>query len=449
MLKRYLYGTGGNVAMMFSGTILVVLMGIGAAIDFNGMSSQRVKYQALADMAVLAAAASGEDNPAELKKIAKAAVDGNNFTGDDLTTNLSIPNGNTLRVEVSSNYKTSIMGLFGMDTIAVKAGAEAPPKGQGKINLALVLDVTGSMSGSKIATLRTAATDLVDSLSDTDGDGIGDDGGNSMFAVVPFARYVQIPMSYSTAPWLDIVLEEDCDINVDWDNSTGCTDITVTDDDDGIIETYTTTTCTNYAYLPEVCETEPWDGCVGSRTYPWNTRDYYGGMRIPGREEGLWCDDELVPLTNQVSVIKDKIDDIDTDAETYIPSGLVWGWRALSPDAPLVQADTADRTERKSAMLLMTDGANTRSVDSSEPEFHWGNDVDAANTITSELCEGAKASGIIIYTVAFDVTDVDTIAMLRNCATDPTKFFDAGDGTALELAFEDVGKDLARVILSK
>ena len=35
---------------------------------------------------------------------------------------------------------------------------------QHDIELAMALDVTGSMSGSKIADLRTAATDLVDIL---------------------------------------------------------------------------------------------------------------------------------------------------------------------------------------------------------------------------------------------------------------------------------------------
>ena len=165
--------------------------------------------------------------------------------------------------------------------------------------------------------------------------------------------------------------------------------------------------------------------------------------------KGVWCDDELLPLTNDVSAVIDKIDDMDTDDNTYIPSGLVWGWRTLTDVTPFTEADTVDKDERKNAMLLMSDGGNTRSLSTPSPGYHWSTDIDDANSVTADLCANIKADEIIVYTVAFEVTDPNTIALLRNCATELTKFIDAGNVSELNMAFEDVGRDLAQIRISK
>jgi len=131
----------------------------------------------------------------------------------------------------------------------------------------------------------------------------------------------------------------------------------------------------------------------------------------------------------------------------------MWGWRTLTPDAPLTEANTADKNERKSALLLMTDGNNTRSHggenDTFNGIFHWNSDQADADATTSEICTKVKEDNIVIYTVAFEVDDAATLTLLQSCATDSGKFFNAGDAIALEDAFGAIGHELAEVRLSK
>lgn len=424
--------------MMFGATALLVLALVGFAVDYNGITASKVKYQAMADAAVLMAAGSGVQDEAELQALAEQVVAAHNYESETLITDLSILEDNTLRVEVSAQKQLAIMSMFGAPTPTVRVGSESPPKGDVKLNLALVLDVTGSMEGTKITTLKSAATTLVDDL-DTG------EPGDVMISVVPFSRYMKIPTSYLGSPWLEVEpTSEHCWNRLDEDASTGC-EVDV-DDEDGDME------CDVEVYY-EVCEILSWNGCMGSRAEPWDKRDYYGGTRLQGFAGGGSCHSELQTLSSNFDTVRSVIAGLDTREDTFIPSGLMWGWRTLSEDMPFTQANTADKNERKSAMLLMSDGQNTRSYGGTNATFngvfHWNSDTDDANADTAEICANIKNDGIIIYSVAFEVTDPDTIAMMRNCATDPGKFFDAADTAALEIAFADVGKDLAQIRLSK
>jgi len=440
LFSAFIADTRGNFAMMMSGAVMLIMVGVGAAIDFNGMSSKQTKYQALADMAVLAAAASGEDAPGLLRQIAQDVVAENNLSGDTLTTNLSITESNTIRVVVTGEYEMAVMNLFGYNAANVNALAEAPPKGLSKINLAMVLDTTASMEGSRISTLQTAADDMVESLS-------GGAPGDVMISIVPFGRYVRIDTANDGQPWLEVQpTQEHCWDKLDQAASEAigtCAD--PTDESDEMV-------CTNPVYY-EHCEDIEWYGCMGSRAEPWHKRDYFGGTKLQAFAGGGSCQSEILPLTSDLTAVETAIANLYTEDETYIPAGLTWGWRSLNPEMPFTEANTADKHERKNALLLMTDGQNTRSYGGTQPifngVFHWEGDQADADSLTAELCASIKNDDIVIYTVAFEVTDADTINLLRNCATDANKFFDADDDIALEEAFGDIGDELAQVRLSK
>ena len=58
-----------------------------------------------------------------------------------------------------------------------------------------------------------------------------------------------------------------------------------------------------------------------------------------------------------------------------------------------------------------------------------------------------KAKKFEIYTIAFEVTDQGTRDLLRSCATDTDKFFDATDADELRLAFDSIGSLLSELAL--
>ena len=125
------------------------------------------------------------------------------------------------------------------------------------------------------------------------------------------------------------------------------------------------------------------------------------------------------------------------------------GWHVLTPRIPFVEATpaNADPAPRR-ALVLMTDGTNTVSLTSTGP-LHNGSSRSAADTLTKQLCANIKADGIEVYTVAFEITDVATKDMIRQCASSPANYFDASDPTKLLTAFEEIAMALSNLRLSK
>ncbi len=473
---------------MFAIASTALLTMVGVAVDISSIQSTKQYYQDLSDAAVLAAAVSGKDDRNELEDIAKQTVMG--ITNDaEMDVVLTITPDNAIQVVVSKPQKLWLMSALG-SKVDISATAEAPPKTAVKMNVALVLDVTASMEGTKLDDLRAAATGLVEAFEEDeitssksfggDGDDTDDggefgvlddagadipefDGGFMMqavaagtaydpddvkFSVVPFARYVRIPMELESEPWMFVEEPNDsCWNSLDLEASQAAGSCTNTGSESS------PWVCTSPVY-EEVCETVQWWGCVTSRVHPWNKRPQVGPLSIPGFAGGGSCMSELLPLTGDKDAVKNSIDNLYTGDETYIPSGLIWGWRTLTPDAPLEEANTIDYAERKSAMILMTDGENSRSYGGDkdngfEGVFHWESNLSDSNDLTAEICEDIKADGIEIYSIAFEVTDAATQTMLRTCATDGSKYFDAADSDQLFAAFETIGDDLAAVRLSK
>lgn len=443
MLKRYIKDQSGQFAIMFAiaATMLLALTGI--VIDGSSMQSTKSRNQSLADAAVLAAAISGEDDLSKLKKIAEKSVESMTGGNKDYEVEVIILADNTLKVIVTKPYKAMIYSGFG-EPIDIKAAAEAPPKGQNKLNIALVLDVTDSMSGPKLSTLKVAANDLVEVFESSDPAEVPP----VQFSVIPFARYIRLPVSMAVEPWLEVEPPNyTC-----WDKldlaASQAAGVCVVSSEEG--EDYS---CTNPVYY-EHCEVITWSGCVTSRVTPWHTKPEVGPERIPGFAGGGGCDTEILPLTDDLSDVKNKIANLNTGDETYIPSGLMWGWRSLKPEAPLTEANTADYSERSHVMILMTDGENSRSYGGDKGNgfkgvFHWEQNMVDANNLTAGACADIKFDGIEIYTVAFEVSDATTLNMLRTCASHPNKFFDASNAALLKSAFETIGDELAQVRLSR
>jgi len=462
MFKRYLKGTSGNVAMMFVVASTLLLIGVGVAVDFNGMSKARSQAQSLADAAVLAASGSGETKRVDLLKIAQESVTANAPNGDSYNISLNLSQDGFITVDVGTQYNMTIMGMFGNANSEVRASAESPLSSEQIVEITMVLDTTGSMSGSKIDSLKTAAHALIDAVDIPEQD-------NIHIGVVPFAQYVNVGLSRRNEPWISVlpdtsVTENHCYQKRDLISQENCT-----------VETRPTNTCYNdgvayecgggdrttcdntysdpYEFCYDRTITTVWKGCVGSRNAPWNERARAGVAVIPGLSEvsNEWpkpvCGEEIQVLTDDLDVVRAKIDSLTASGNTYIPAGLVWGWRTLNNEEPLTEAaSNASAANIKRVIVLMTDGANLNSADGA---YHTATDVNAANVLTRRTCANVKADKIEMYTVAYEFDGVDTLQVLRNCASGPDNYYLAKDAAELKDAFEDIAASLNKVILSK
>lgn len=404
ILGRLRGDTKGTLSTIFGFSFSVMILGMGIGLDLHSLVNHRQNAQYLADMAVLAAAASEKRTPWELQEIAENIVTGNSSVDANLDVALTLNPDYSLTVQVSGEYDYQFMDMFGQDVTTYTSTAQGPPIGLGKLDLALVVDITDSSAGGLLGALTETASDFVQTL-DARVIDLAEDNTDVRISVVPFSQYVKIPTDYEGEPWLDVPAN--------------------------------------------------WDGCMGSRSDWWHKRPEWGTQRLQGFTAGGECQNTLQPLTEDLLAVTTALLSINTNENTYMPAGLVWGWRTLSRSVPLVEADTPDYDERRRAMVLVSDGGNTKShgnnglnIPGFGGTFHNENSAVDANLVTADVCEGIKDDGIIIYAVALNITDNTTLTLLENCATSPSKFLQAADDIALDLVFREIGEDLRQVRLA-
>ncbi len=364
------------------------------------------------------------------------------------------------------------MDLFTRSLVHIEVKSEVVRGQDQTLELAMVLDTTGSMDGTKIATLKTAATSLVTKVL------AGNTKGEAKIGVVPFANYVNMGVASRYETWANVEADSSVPTTksvtttpscVKSTTCTGTQDYSCPTTNDGVVTPKTCTKktgCTDVKYDPcpgpetklvTTYATRTFSGCYGSPPYPQNVRDSDLARKYPGMMNTT-CAAQVTPLNYNVTTLKNAISGLTANGYTYIPAGLAWGFNMLSPQTPITDAaayDTAgpNRKPRK-VLLLMTDGANTRLMNTSTGDHNKapasGARAVQADTWTKELCDNIKAQKIEIYSVAFDIGS-DTIArdLVKNCATDAEHFYDAADSAALIAAFDAIAASLQALHLSK
>lgn len=155
----------------------------------------------------------------------------------------------------------------------------------------------------------------------------------------------------------------------------------------------------------------------------------------------------LTPLTTNQSGIKSAIDQMTANGMTNIQQGVSWGWRTLTPKEPFTGGrEASDETNRK-YMIVLTDGENTYTSSYTPNQTYFGpwgygkhdrieeglTNADLAGTPyvgvnlntyekkmnghTAQTCNNAKADGITVFTIAFDISDGSSAKqLLEACA---------------------------------
>ena len=128
---------------------------------------------------------------------------------------------------------------------------------------------------------------------------------------------------------------------------------------------------------------------------------------------------------------------------THIALGFSFGWQLVAPNGLFGDVAEYNDDETMKVIVLLTDGRQT------EPAFGPGSSrtVSQGENNLEELCENAKAKNVTVVTVAFDLQHQATENRLRNCSSDPDKyFFIADDGAELATSFEQIKALLQQAI---
>lgn len=144
---------------------LMVTMG-GVAVDYMRYEQRRTALQNTLDRGVLAAAAMNQQlDPESVVRdyFNKAGITGN-IDAIRVTDSL---NGRSVTATGTTDADPIFLHLVGIDSLDANGAAGAEQR-VNNVEIALVLDVSGSMSGAKIAALRAAASEFVQTVLESD-----------------------------------------------------------------------------------------------------------------------------------------------------------------------------------------------------------------------------------------------------------------------------------------
>ena len=162
----------GNVAMIAALSIIPIVGIAGFAIDFQVTTTQKARVQQAVDSAVLAATKSMQDGKdqtytqKEVNDYFTGILNQSNNSGLTCTkiTLTYIEETEELEGEASCEQKTTLSNVMGIKKLDFTVSSAAT-YGIGKLEIAFVFDVSGSMgSSSRMTNLKVAAKEAVDTL---------------------------------------------------------------------------------------------------------------------------------------------------------------------------------------------------------------------------------------------------------------------------------------------
>lgn len=417
----------GSIALMFAFWIIPAMLFTAVAIEMSKYFYVQTRIAYAVDAAALAAARFDPDEAdANAKKIFYANLPGAD-TGDYFNMGILVPtvvlsNDDTVvTVSVSGNLPTIFNNLTGIGTLPMNLSASVSREILG-IEVALVLDMTGSMRGDKIAALRTAATSFVDVIY-----GPQESIKDVSIAIVPYVMAVNIGNTVKTRNMVNgltpTVLNPNSPFpaNVPW---AGCVRVRNINGGGELTDANPTSALGRWpVYRAET--THYIDGNTNAQNADallyFNASDNPGGAKgiarhsldsydndyrvrktdqrmlnrgsntsttitIPGDVFGpnVTCGVSLLPLTNSKSQLLAKIQTIKSVGEasntkgiyggTSSNLGFAWGWRTISPNWTGLWDSTIEPKAYGSAnttksIVLMTDGVSQWANADASPTY--------------------------------------------------------------------------------
>ncbi len=491
----------GSAAMLAGLSALPLLLMTGAAIDLTRLYLVHSRLVTATDAAALAGARAinEADRDTQIQRwfwanfTREAPGRTAGFLGAEVTSfSIGVEDSNrVVRVRVQASLPTTVLRLFGRDALVATADNRARRQDRG-MELALVLDVTGSMAGAPMTALRESATDLVNILY-----GPNETVPNLWVSVVPYTATVNIGRGRSNWLVAGSLIPTDYGSTV-W---RGCVQARHQNGED---ETDTPPTIAPFRphlwrstvgrYSPNLGDNE-WTNTNITEPNPENppSDSAQNSLGNNARGPNLGCGRAILPLTQARTTILSEISNLRATHRggTMANLGLQMGWANLSPRWRGLWGNAALPLDygtpfMDKVLVLMTDGSNEwydwpegapgacRTSGGSPPcRSGYVNDGDADMTAygrlrenrlglanptnanaraeidarMSRLCGRIKQSGIIVYTITFNVSSSSTQTLYRNCASRPEYYFNSPDTTALRSAFREIAGQLANLRL--
>lgn len=432
--------------------MMVVVGGIGVDLMHNEM--ERTRLQNTLDRAVLAAADLDQtlDPDAVVRDYFDKAGMGAYLSSVDVDPGL---NYRTVTATASTVSQTQFMHLMGVNELKVPAIGTAEER-ISNVEVSLVLDISASMSeNDRIGNMRDAADVFVRKLIRPETQNL------ISINIVPYAEHVSVG-----EPFFNAMPNTNSRHGYSW-----CLEIPNDNFDEAdIFPTVTYEQMQHFQWYDDELMVVDNPSCP--------SRDY----------EGMTAHSQnLTALTTQISQLQPR-------NQTSIFLGVKWGAALLDPStrpaiANLHTAGVVDAAfkarpseytdpETLKTIVVMTDGVNTESYRISDWAYsteshyeHWRYhnfarfleekvsvwnhwkfveqkyDGAMGDMLTDQICTAAKAEGIVIWSVGFEVDDHGA-NVLKKCASSPSHFFRV-EGVEISEAFSAIASQINQLRLTQ
>lgn len=454
----------GNVVMILALSILPITAVVGSAIDISRIQTARIQTSALLDQAVLAAAnLSYKDDPDTLVKDwmnSQIAQFGHNV--EDLTVSVQSQvalNSKTVSSTATLRVDTAIMHMFGREEVFISVSASAM-QSIPNIEIAMVLDISSSMRGNRLTSLKEASTDFIDiMLNDETED-------STSINIVPFGGTVNIgdnlfnKFAVQTTAFGTVLDPSEWQYDIGTSVETSAFRFS---DGNTCIEAQQNDYDTDM--IPDLSRGQVPDFWRWWNNHPW----------CPEDESAVFLN------SNDAESLKDHLNGMVLSDGTGMDIGALWGLKTLSPS---FRGDLGgdfsgrpldfDIEETKKVMIIMTDGAITAQNRPEDPDIgnvhtnrptnnepitgafsNQGNRGNMQTTRTrgnattnsannsgvgrfKKACEAAKAQDVQIYTIGFQISGGSLPdRILEECASSSANYYHV-EGLDLTATFQSI-----------
>ncbi len=394
--KAYRDSESGSLTIFSLFLFILILFITGMAVDVMRYESERTSIQNTIDTAIIAASSLSQtaSTDAEIQALVKDYVSKAGYDPDmvNVTPVIEFPEGGSVAIgrSVSANVDfrldTIFMNMMGIDHLEGQTKGAAR-EGQQLIEIALVLDMSGSMGDNgKMDNLKVAAKDFVTTVLTASGPD------RVSISIVPYNQQVY--------------MDDDLMARLAFDDATIVTasayglGLSVYQRNDA------TSRCARFS-----------DADFATRRLAAGNVDTTAVFKSGGNsntkpdESAYWCGDarpKMFLYQNDETKLHDFIDALSAGGYTAIDYGMNWGVGILDPSfQPVISSmvdsgvlvDTMrghpvdyDETEVVKYVVLMTDGQNTDHLDLAEPFKSGPSPVWYSET----LANGTKANGFLV-----------------------------------------------------
>ena len=435
----------GNFAIL-TGILAAILAGVvGLGVNLGQLYNIKSNLRQALDAAVTSTARDlttgkiePKDAPGMVEAFLRANADPDAIAGERLVLTKLIVDAATKTVEAQAYVDADLFfPLFsgsGRQRVGMSSAALYSDK---SIEVAMMLDVTGSMSGQKIKDLKMAAANAVDAFLD----GQDPEKPRVRVAIVPYANSVNAGSLAATT----VFVEEKMTDRIQAPGS----------EDPKIVAAS--------GSRPDNCATER----KGAEQYTdagpevsMVNRDFlltkfskdFGTRTCPVAT--------LVPLTADAAALKSTIKNFVAEGGTGGHIGVQWTWYMLSEGwGGVMKASErpakADPKKVAKYAILMTDGEFNLSyfdVDTASKVYD-GNGKEPTRIAAKKLCAAMRDQGIEVFSIGFKLENGYAIDTMKDCASPDTgnirHYYQTSTGSELDQAFQDIARNIERLTITK